>query len=117
MCSSSLSLSNSSFGSIGIVTYISLNIMHVVPGLLFHVLNTQTQQTLVDRIEHYFAFSVKKKKKEKRPADVRLYIMMEASSVVLAGQVGRNLLEREACKRANVANKICFRISVCSTSF
>lgn len=44
--------------------------------------------------------------KEKRPADIRLHVMMEASSVVLTGYVGRNLLEREACRRSKVANKV-----------
>lgn len=32
--------------------------------------------------------------------------MMEASSVVLTGYVGRNLLEREARRRSKVANKV-----------
>lgn len=44
-CALPPSLSNSTFGLIGIVKYISLNMMHVVPGFLFPVLYKYTNST------------------------------------------------------------------------
>lgn len=82
MCSSSLSLFNSSFGWIGIVTYISLNMMHIVhlvPGLLSHVLNS-TNFCRQNRALICFRYQ---KIKEKRPADIRLHVKMDASCVIL----------------------------------
>lgn len=83
-CALPLSLSNSNFGLIGIVTYISLNVMQVVPGFLFPVLNTPTLQTGSRQNRVLISFLCQKIK-EKRPAEIRLRVMMEASSVVLTG--------------------------------